>query len=107
MELFGGKPEDIKIIGIRHGEKMYETLLTNEECANAVDLGNFFRIPSDKRGLDYDKYLKEGNTARNDLAEYDSNHTQLLSVEEVKEKLLTLPYIQKELANWTSGRKFF
>ncbi len=98
-ELFGGDKENIRIIGIRHGEKMYETLLTNEECANAVDLGDFYRVPSDKRGLNYDKYFKQGDTERNTLTEFNSNNTELLSVEQVKEKLLALEYIQKELGN--------
>ena len=97
-ELFGGKKEDIKIIGIRHGEKMFETLLTNEECANAIDLGNFYRVPADNRGLNYDKYFTDGNVERNTLSEFDSNNTALLTVEEVKAKLLTLDYIKEELA---------
>ncbi len=97
-ELFGGKKEDIKVIGIRHGEKMYETLLTNEECAHAIDMGNFYRVPSDKRGLNYDKYFSEGNRDRNPLTEFNSNNTELLTVEQVKEKLLTLSYIREELA---------
>lgn len=97
-ELFGGKKEDIKVIGIRHGEKMYETLLTNEECAHAVDLGNFYRVPCDKRGLNYDKYFKQGEVERNTLTEFNSDNTKLLNVEEVKEKLLKLQYIRDELA---------
>ena len=96
-ELFGGDKNAIKVIGIRHGEKMYETLLTNEECANAVDMGNFYRVPSDKRGLNYDKYFDNGDVERNPLTEFDSNNTTLLSVEEVKAKLLTLQYIRDEL----------
>ena len=96
-ELFGGNAEDIKVIGIRHGEKMYETLLTNEECAHAIDMGDFYRVPSDKRGLNYDKFFSHGDVTRNPLSEFDSNNTELLSVEEVKEKLLTLKYIQEEL----------
>ena len=96
-ELFGGKKEDIKIIGIRHGEKMYETLLTNEECAHAIDMGNFYRVPCDKRGLNYDKYFIHGDTERNTLTEFNSNNTDLLSVEQVKEKLLELAYIREEL----------
>lgn len=100
IELFGGSKEDIKVIGIRHGEKMYETLLTNEECANAVDLGNFYRVPCDKRGLNYDKYFKDGDTARNTLTEFNSNNTELLNVEQVKEKLLKLSYIRDELDKW-------
>ena len=92
--------EKIKVIGIRHGEKMYETLLTNEECANAVDMGNFYRVPADKRGLNYDKYFNEGNKERNTLTEFNSNNTELLNVEQVKEKLLSLQYIRDELAAW-------
>jgi UDP-glucose 4-epimerase len=97
-ELFGGDKSKIKVIGIRHGEKMYETLLTNEECAHAVDLGNFYRVPSDKRGLNYDKYFSKGDTERNTLTEFNSSNTKLLTVEQVKEKLLTLQYIREELA---------
>ena len=96
-ELFGGDKENIKVIGIRHGEKMYETLLTNEECANAIDLGNFYRVPCDKRGLNYDKYFNNGDTERNPLTEFNSNNTQLLTVEETKEKIASLEYIQEEL----------
>lgn len=96
-ELFGGNKQDIKIIGIRHGEKMYETLLTNEECAKAIDMGNFYRVPADNRGLNYDKYFTDGDAKRNTLTEFDSNNTELLSVEEVKEKLLSLQYIRDEL----------
>ena len=97
-ELFGGDKENIKVIGIRHGEKMYETLLTNEECANAIDLGNFYRVPCDKRGLNYDKYFNQGNTERNTLTEFNSHNTQLLNVEEVKQKLLSLDNIREELS---------
>ena len=96
-ELFGGDKSKIKVIGIRHGEKMYETLLTNEECANAVDMGAFYRVPSDKRGLNYDKYFNDGDTERNPLTEFNSSNTELLNVEQVKEKLLTLQYIRDEL----------
>ncbi|MBR5202245.1 MAG: polysaccharide biosynthesis protein [Clostridia bacterium] len=98
-ELFAPDTE-IKVIGIRHGEKMYETLLTNEECANAIDMGDFYRVPADKRGLNYDKYFKDGDKERNPLTEFDSNNTKLMTVEEVKAKLLSLSYIQNELANW-------
>ncbi len=87
----------IRVIGIRHGEKMYETLLTNEECANAVDMGDFYRVPSDNRGLNYDKYFNHGDAERNPLSEFDSNNTALLGVEEVKAKLLSLQYIRDEL----------
>lgn len=90
----------IKTIGIRHGEKMYETLLTNEECAHAIDMGNFYRVPADKRDLNYDKYFTEGNQERTKLAEFNSGNTKLLTVEQVKEKLMSLPYIQRELASW-------
>ena len=96
-ELFGGKKEDIKVIGIRHGEKMYETLLTNEECAKAEDMGNFYRVPADNRGLNYDKYFKEGETERNTLTEFNSNNTRILNVEETKAKIAALDYIKKEL----------
>ena len=96
-ELFGASKDNIKVIGIRHGEKMYETLLTNEECANAIDLGNFYRVPCDKRGLNYDKYFNKGDSARNTLTEFNSNNTELLTVEETKEKISALAYIQEEL----------
>ena len=97
-ELFGGKKEDIKVIGIRHGEKMYETLLTNEECAKAIDLGNFYRVPADNRGLNYDKYFIEGNVERNILTEFNSNNTRQLTVEETKEKIASLEYIKNEMS---------
>ena len=96
-ELFGGKKEDIKVIGIRHGEKMYETLLTNEECAKAEDMGNFYRVPADNRTLNYDKFFTEGNTQRVQLTEFNSNNTKLLTVEETKAKIAALEYIQNEL----------
>ncbi len=101
-ELFGGKKEDIKVIGIRHGEKMYETLLTNEECAKAVDMGNFYRVPADNRGLNYDKYFKEGDEERNTLTEFNSNNTKRLNLEETKAKLASLSYIQEELEKMNS-----
>ena len=97
-EMFGGRKEDIKVIGIRHGEKMYETLLTNEECAKAIDLGGFYRVPADNRGLNYDKYFKEGDAERNTLTEFNSNNTQLLTKEEIKAKMMELTYIQERLA---------
>ena len=96
-DLFGGKKEDIKVIGIRHGEKMYETLLTDEECAHAIDMGNYYRVPCDNRGLNYDKYFSKGEE-RTELSAFNSNNTILLNVEQVKEKLLTLKYIQERLA---------
>jgi UDP-glucose 4-epimerase len=98
-ELFHSDNE-IKIIGIRHGEKMYETLLTNEECAHAIDMGNFYRVPADKRDLNYDKYFKEGNQERSKLSEFNSNNTKLLTLEQTKEKLLTLSYIREEIEAW-------
>ncbi|MEG1559596.1 MAG: polysaccharide biosynthesis protein [Clostridia bacterium] len=100
-ELFHSN-DDIKVIGIRHGEKMYETLLTNEECAHATDMGNFYRVPCDKRDLNYDKFFNNGDIERNTLTEFNSNNTDLLSVEQVKEKLCTLRYIRDEIAAWES-----
>ncbi len=97
-ELFGGDKNAIKVIGIRHGEKMYETLLTNEECANAIDMGDFYRVPADNRGLNYDKYFTQGDLKRNTLTELNSDNTQLLSLEQVKEKLKSLNFIKEELA---------
>ena len=97
-ELFGGDKNQIKVIGIRHGEKMYETLLTNEECAHAIDMGNYYRVPCDKRGLNYDKYFNQGDAERNTLTEFNSNNTRLLTVEETKEKIASLTYIQERLA---------
>lgn len=100
-ELFHADNE-IKIIGIRHGEKMHETLLTNEECAQAIDMGNYFRVPADNRDLNYDKYFTDGDRKRNTLTEFNSGNTEVLNVEEVKAKLLTLQYIRDELAKWES-----
>jgi len=96
-ELFGGKKEEIKVIGIRHGEKMYETLLTNEECAKAQDMGNFYRVPADNRGLNYDKFFREGDEKRNVLTEFNSDNTRRLNLEETKAKIASLEYIQNEL----------
>ena len=97
-ELFGGDKKNIKVIGIRHGEKMYETLLTNEECAKAIDMGDFYRVPADNRGLNYDKYFREGDETRNVISEFNSSNTRLLSVEETKEKIAALAYIRERLA---------
>ena len=97
-ELFGGKKEEIKVIGIRHGEKMYETLLTNEECAKAEDMGDFYRVPADNRGLNYDKFFKEGEAERNTLTEFNSDNTRRLNLEETKAMIAALEYIQKELS---------
>lgn len=102
-ELFHVENE-VKVIGIRHGEKMYETLLTNEECANAIDMGNFYRVPADKRDLNYDKYFTDGMQTRNKLTEFNSNNTTLLTVEETKEKLLQLSYIRDEIKAWESRK---
>ena len=96
-EIFGGKKEDIKVIGIRHGEKMYETLLTNEECEKAIDMGDFYRVPADNRGLNYDKYFTEGDLSRNPIHVFDSNNTRLLDKEEIKAKMMELTYIQERL----------
>lgn len=96
-EIFNVPDKEVKIIGIRHGEKMYETLLTNEECVHAIDMGNFYRVPCDKRDLNYNKYYSDGDENREDLSEFNSNNTKLLTVEQVKEKLLNLEYIKNEL----------
>lgn len=103
-QIFGGKKEDIKVIGIRHGEKMYETLLTNEECAKAVDMGDFYRVPADNRGLNYDKYFREGDEKRNTLTEFNSNNTRILNVDETREKIASLSYIQDELIKGAAQR---
>ena len=96
-ELFGGKKEDIKVIGIRHGEKMYETLLTNEECAKAEDMGDFYRVPADNRSLNYDQFFTEGDAKRCELSEFNSDNTCRLNLEETKAKIASLEYIQNEL----------
>ena len=96
-ELFGGKKEDIKVIGIRHGEKMYETLLTKEEAAKAIDMGNFYAVPADNRDLNYDKYFKEGDVKRATIEEFNSDNTYRLNLEETKAKIASLEYIQNEL----------
>ena len=95
-ELFKSNTET-QIIGIRHGEKMYETLLTEEESANAQDMGNFFRVPCDKRDLNYEKYFEQGTKEISPIKEFNSENTTLLNIEEVKQKLLSLKYIQDEL----------
>ena len=96
-ELFGGKKEDIKVIGIRHGEKMYETLLTKEEAAKAIDMGNFYAVPADNRDLNYDKYFVEGDVKRATIEEFNSDNTNRLNLEETKSKIASLEYIQNEL----------
>ena len=97
-QLFGGKKEDIRVVGIRHGEKLYETLLTNEECAKAEDMGDFYRVPADNRSLNYDKYFSEGDEQRSTLTEFNSNNTRILNVAETKARIAALSYIQDELA---------
>ena len=97
-EIFGGKKEDIKVIGIRHGEKMYETLLTKEECSKAIDLGNFYRVPADNRGLNYDKYFTDGNKKAVKIEEFNSNNTKRLNKKEIIETMMTLSYIKERLA---------
>lgn len=104
-ELFDVPDYPTTVIGIRHGEKMYETLLTNEECARAEDLGMFYRVVADNRDLNYEKYLSKGNVKRNPLTEFNSNNTKLLDVEAVKAKLLTSDYVRNELASWNGGAK--
>lgn len=99
-QLFGGKKEDIRVIGIRHGEKLYETLLTNEECAKAEDMGDFYRVPADNRSLNYDKFFSEGDQHRSALTEFNSNNTRILNVAETKTRIAALSYIQDELAAW-------
>ncbi len=96
-DLFGGKKEEIKVIGIRHGEKMYETLLTKEEAAKAIDMGNFYAVPADNRDLNYDKYFKEGDVKRATIEEFNSDNTCRLNLEETKAKIASLEYIQNEL----------
>ena len=104
-ELFGGDKSQIKVIGIRHGEKMYETLLTKEECAKAEDMGDFYRVPADNRDLNYDKFFKEGDTKRVTIDEFTSNNTRRLNLEETKAKIASLEYIQNELKGILSVAK--
>lgn len=99
--IFSRKDHPVQIIGIRHGEKVYETLLTNEECTQAIDMGDYYRVPSDTRDLNYDQYFVKGSTKRNILTEFNSSNTTLLTVEQVMEKLLQLRYIQNELTDWS------
>ncbi|GAA0478678.1 polysaccharide biosynthesis protein [Alkalibacterium sp. m-11] len=102
-QIFNPKAES-KQIGIRHGEKMYETLLTNEECAHAIDMGDFYRVPADTRDLNYDKYFSDGDEDRNLLEEFNSDNTKLMTVEQVREKLLSVPLVQEELEAWKAGQ---
>ncbi|MDE4541334.1 nucleoside-diphosphate sugar epimerase/dehydratase [Thermoanaerobacterium sp. R66] len=103
-ELFDADNE-IKIIGTRHGEKLYETLLTKEEYLHAEDLGNYFRVPADNRDLNYDKYFVEGDVKLSTEIEYNSNNTEILNVEQIKEKLLKLDYIKEELEKWHAAKE--
>ena len=93
----GTAKDNIKVIGIRHGEKMCETLLTKEECAKVFDMGDFYRVPADNRDLNYDKYFKEGDTKRATIEEFNSDNTRRLNLEDTKEKIASLEYIQNEL----------
>lgn len=103
-EIFEEPEWPIHVIGIRHGEKLYETLLTDEECLHAEDLGNFYRVSADNRDLNYEKYFSDGHGEEPTLTQFNSDNTRLLSVDEVKEKLLVLRYIQEELAAWKEAR---
>lgn len=94
---------EVKVIGIRHGEKMYETLLTDEECAHAIDMGDFYRVPADKRDLNYDKYFSEG-IEESTLTQFNSNNTRLMEVEAVMNKLLEVPLLREELEAWENDR---
>ncbi|MFH1513208.1 MAG: polysaccharide biosynthesis protein [Bacillota bacterium] len=98
--VFKRENHPVQIIGVRHGEKIYETLLTNEECLQAMDMGDYYRVPSDTRDLNYDKYFVEGSTKRNVLTEFNSSNTRLLTADEVVEQLMKLAYIQNELKDW-------
>ena len=104
-ELFGVPDYPVETIGIRHGEKMYETLLTNEECARAVDCGHFYRVVADNRDLNYEKYLSQGDKKRCGLREFNSSNTKLLNVEEVKQKLMTCELVKRELKSWQDREK--
>lgn len=98
-ELWQKPDHEIKVIGVRHGEKMYETLLTKEEASIAFDMGDFYRVPSDNRDLNYTKFVDEGYRKHSELRdEFNSNNTEILNVEQVKQKLLELEYIRTELA---------
>lgn len=101
-ELFG-VDNKIQIIGTRHGEKVYETLLTREEHIRAHDMGSFYRVPADNRDLNYNKFFSEGDQMLSSEAEYNSNNTQILDVEQVKERLLGLNFIIDELKGWKTN----
>lgn len=104
-ELFGVPDYPVEIIGIRHGEKMYETLLTNEECARAIDCGPFYRVIADNRDMNYEKYLTQGDVQRSHLTEFNSNNTKRLNVEQIKTKLLTCELVTEALKEWQRGEK--
>lgn len=102
-ELFGASVENVRVIGIRHGEKLHEVLLTREEYARAIDLGDFYRVPCDRRGLNYDKELTHSGVGAGRLIEFNSSSTRRLGVEEIKARLSALAYIQRELAKGAAG----
>lgn len=104
-ELFEVPDYPVETIGIRHGEKMYETLLTNEECARAIDCGRFYRVIADNRDLNYEKYLSQGNVKRNELSEFNSNNSRRLEVDEIKKKLLTCKLVIDELKIWKEQKR--
>lgn len=100
-ELFNAD-NDMKVIGTRHGEKLYETLLTREENVVAQDLGGFFRVPADNRDLNYDKYFVLGDQKLSSENEYNSHNTEILNIEQIKKKLIELDYVQEQLRGWNS-----
>lgn len=104
-ELFDVADYPVETIGIRHGEKKYETLLTNEECSRAIDCGKFYRVVADNRDLNYEKYLSQGDVKRNDLSEFNSNNTKLLNIKEIKNKLLTCSLVAEELDEWNAQKE--
>jgi UDP-glucose 4-epimerase len=97
IELFGGEKSEIKIMGFRHGEKLYESLLSTEERVKSEDLGGYFRVPLDARDLNYSLYFEQGEMRQESIEAYTSHNTQRLDVEEVKKLLLTLPEVRAEL----------
>src|SRR5699024_1321138 len=100
-ELFNVENE-IKVIGTRHGEKLYETLLTREEHVVANDMGGFYQVPADKRDLNYDKYFVDGDKELSTQEEYNSHNTERLNIAQIKEKLLNLDYVQEQLKGWNN-----
>lgn len=102
QELFDVR-QDVQVIGTRHGEKLYETLMTSEERVKAEDMGLYFRIPRDERNLNYEQYFSKGNEAIAQTVPYTSSNTKMLDVEGVKAKLLTVPYVRQELEGWSAS----